>query len=61
MKVQGFSDMHVHELLEMYAHARIWLYGFWPQPDGVDESKLADKMIEITHELEARILRKGQQ
>ena len=61
MKVQGFSDMYVYELLEMYAHARIWLYGFWPQSDGVDEAKLAEKMIEITNELEARILRKGEQ
>ena len=59
MTKQDYPKMSVAELLEMYANAREYLWGVLPVQGGVNEPALAEKMIEITNELETRIFGKG--
>jgi len=59
MTKQDYPKMYVAELLEMYATARDYLWGVIPVQGGTNDPALAEKMIEITNELETRIFGKG--
>jgi len=58
MTKHDYSKMYVADLLEMYATAREYLWGVIPVQGGTNEPALAEKMIEITNELETRIFGK---